>query len=72
MFRIGHWVMKLSIQGEGLLLEIYKSIAAYTAALTGKGNTPSYQGVEVATNKAFRLIQTQLIRQREWIGEGGT
>ena len=61
---------KLTIKDDGALLEIYKSIAAYTTALTGGGNEQSAQGLEITAHQAFRLIQAQLIPQREWIGEG--
>ena len=56
---------KLTIPDERALLEICKSIAAYTAALTDEA-----QESEITSGKAFRLIRELLIRQRERIGEG--
>lgn len=66
-----HQAGKLTIKDEGALLKIYKSIAAYTDTLTKEGNAQSAQWQEGTAARAFHLIRTQLIRQREWIGEGG-
>ena len=62
---------KLKIPDDKAMLEIYKSITAYTAALIEGGNAQPSQGIEITARPAFRLIQAQLIQQREWIGEGG-
>lgn len=59
---------KLAIPDGGTLPEICRSIAAFTAALTGDKNVPTAQGPETTAGKAFRLIRDQLVRQREWIG----
>lgn len=61
---------KLTIPGERELLTLCKSIAAYTDALTG-GDAQSIQRLEITVRRAFSLIRAQLIRQRQWIGEGG-
>ena len=58
---------KLAIPGEKELLQICKSVAAYTDALTGAQNA---RELEMTARRAFRLIREQLVRQREWIGEG--
>ena len=62
---------KLKIRDNGALQEICGSIAAYTAALKEGGNTQPPQGSEMSATSAFRQIREHLIRQREWIGEGG-
>ena len=59
---------KLTIADAGALPEICQSITAYTAALTGGGSAQTAQGPDISEHRAFRLIQAQLIRQREWIG----
>ena len=61
---------KLTIPGERELLALCRSIAAYTDALMDGGDAQSAQGLEMTARRAFSLIRAQLIRQRQWIGEG--
>ena len=60
---------KLIIPGKKELSEIRKSIAAYTAAMTG--NDTGRPAPEDADPKAdeFLLIREQLLKQKQWSGE---
>ena len=58
---------KLKVPGEKELSEICRSIAGYTAALSGREQPQTVKAF--CTQDAFGFIRDQLVRQKEWLAK---
>ena len=60
---------KLLVPGQRELSEIRRSIAEYTAAMTGNPSVQSFRSKESPEADEFRLIRELLVQQKEWLTE---